>query len=88
MQMKTLTWYEFWHRCGTLDKPVGVKRGWYRYTAIPLDLVDWVRPMLLGKGLKVKTYYIGPANTNKRRSEAWFAKILCEDPRTGERNYL
>ena len=114
--MKTLNWNDSTLRAGPLEKPVLVYQpnGWNGfgkyYTAIPMYLVDWIRPMLRAKGLKCRTFYVGhrPADSwydmrmikqgskrtysitssTTRRDNARYAKILCENPRTGERRYL
>jgi len=115
-EMKTLAWNDSTLRSGPLEKPVRVYQphNWNgfgnHYTAIPIDMLDWIRPMLRAKGLKCRTFYVGhrPADSwydmrvieqgakrtysitssTTRRANARYAKILCEDPRTGKKTYL
>ena len=114
--MKKLKWNDPALRLGLLKKPVrviqprGKASGFGNYTAIPMDLIDWIRPMLRAKGLKYRTFYVGHrppdswydehmiaqgkkltysiTSSTTRRANARYAKLLVEDPRTGERFYL
>ena len=99
--MKTINWNDPTLRTDKLAKPIRVHQpnAYYLspyYTAIPMDLVDWIRPMLRAKGLKLRTFYVGKRvnlNTYNRsmttwRADARYAKILCKDPKTGKREYL
>ena len=77
--MKTMNWNDPALRAGPLDRPVRVYQpngysGYSKhYTAIPLELLDWIRPMLQCRGLKVTTYYLGVRPPASWRAE-YYAK--------------
>ena len=114
--MKTFNWNDSALRAGPLEKPVRVyqpntySRYSNHYTAIPIEMLDKIRPMLRMMGLKYRTFYVGHrppdywydmflikqghklkfsrSSSTTRRGNARYAKLLVEDPRTGERTYL
>jgi len=77
--MKTYEWNDAFLKSGKLATPVRVRQrrgvgGWIAtYTAIPIDMLDWIRPMLRAKGLKYTTYYIG-----LRPADSWMDKHYAE----------
>jgi hypothetical protein len=78
--MKTYEWNDAFLKSGKLATPVRVRQrpGWdgqiATYTAIPIDMLDWIRPMLRAKGLKYTTYYVG-----LRPADSWMDKHYAKN---------
>ena len=69
--MKKINWNDPALRSGLLEKPIRVIQPHSyiskNYTAIPMDMVDWIRPMLRAKGIKCRTFYVG-----HRPPDTWY----------------